>query len=284
MSEAASNTLKRILTKSFSLIIFILLAAVNLIPFIWGFITSVKSGREIFAYPPKLFGFEWSAEHYIRVFQESFARSMWITLFYAVTSIIAGLLIGLMLAYAIKRYDFVGKKLLFYMVICGIPLSIGSAALVIPNYVFFSKLGFINQPYTLVVLYAAYSMPMAVWIMIGGIEGIPIGIEEAMTIDGAHRAYIIFNMTPRLCLPSMASAALFNFIHVWNDYILSSVMVNSNALKPIQVSIYNYMGFFGREWGPLAASATAAVIPILIVFTFLGKMLISGLTAGAVKS
>ena len=63
----------------------------------------------------------------------------------------------------------------------------------------------------------------------------------------------------------------------------SSVLVSSSYLYPIQVSIYNYMGFYGRQWGPLTAAATAAVIPTLIVFTFLGRLLISGLTSGSVK-
>lgn len=81
----------------------------------------------------------------------------------------------------------------------------------------------------------------------------------------------------------MACAALMIFIGAWNEYTVSSVMVNSADLYPIQVSIYNYIGFFGQEWGPLTAAATLAVIPILLVFTYLGKFLVSGLVAGAVK-
>jgi ABC-type glycerol-3-phosphate transport system permease component len=198
-------------------------------------------------------------------------------------TIVCGLVIGLMMAYAIKRYHFPGRKLLFYLVVCGIPLSIGSAALIVPNYVFFSTINLIDHLYTLIVLYCAYYLPMTVWIIIGGIEGIPIAIEESMIIDGASRAYIIFNMTPRLCMPSIAAAALFIFIGVWNNFLLGSVMVNSNALKPIQVSIYNYMGYFGTEWGQLAASSITAIMPILIVFTLLGRLMISGLTQGSVK-
>jgi multiple sugar transport system permease protein len=275
--------LKQISKKTFFFVVFLFITIVNLLPFIWGLLTSLKTTREIFSYPPKLFHFVVTLEHYIDIIQSAFFRSMLMTVFYCAATIVFGLIVGLMMAYAIKRCRFPGRRLLFYLVICGIPLSIGSAALIVPNYVFFSTLRFIDHLYTLIVLYCAYFLPMTVWIIIGGIEGIPIEIEESMIIDGATRAYIIFNMTPRLCLPSIAAAALFIFIGAWNNFLLGSVMVNSNALKPIQVAIYNYMGYFGREWGPLAASSIAAVIPILIVFTFLGRLMISGLTQGSVK-
>lgn len=271
------------LTKLIFLVVIFGIATVTLLPFIWGFLTSVKTNRDILSYPPKLYGFVLTFEHYVDVFESGFFRSLLITVFYCATSIACGLVVGLMMAYAIKRYRFPGRKFLFYLVVCGIPFSMGSAALIVPNYVFFSSIKFIDHPYTLVILYCAYHLPMSVWIIIGGIEGIPIEIEESMIIDGVNRTYIIFNMTPQLCLPSIASAALFIFIGGWNNFLLGSVMVNSNALKPIQVSIYNYMGYFGREWGPLAASSIAAVIPILIVFTLLGRLMISGLTQGSVK-
>jgi multiple sugar transport system permease protein len=275
--------LRRGLGRLVFVLVFVLLAVVTLLPFFWGLVTSLKSANEILAFPPRLIGFRATFEHYVDVFQSGFFRSLLMTVFYCAASIVCGLIVGLMMAYAIKRYRFRGRKFLFYLIVCGIPLSIGSSALIVPNYVFFSILKFINHPYTLVILYCAYFLPMSIWIIMGGIEGIPVEIEESMTIDGVHRAYLIFVMTPQLCLPSMAAAALFIFIGGWNDFLLGSVMVNSNWLKPIQVSIYNYMGYFGREWGPLAASSIAAVIPIMIVFSLLGRLLISGLTEGAVK-
>lgn len=261
---------------------FVLIAAVNLTPFLWGAMTSFKPIREVLAFPPK-FVFSPSLEHYRNITRSGFFHSVTISLFYAAAAIVIGLFLGLMVAYSVKRYRFRGRKLLFFIIICGIPLSIGSAAMVVPNYVYFSSIDMINKWYTLVVLYTAYNLPMSIWIMMGGIENIPVQIEESMIIDGAHRAYIIFNMTPRLCLPAMASAALFIFIGAWNEFVASSVMVSSTVLKPIQVNIYGFLGFYGREWGPLTAAATAGVIPILLVFTCLGKLLISGLTQGSVK-
>ena len=169
------------------------------------------------------------------------------------------------------------------MILFGIPLSMGSAAMVVPNYMMFSALNMTNKFYTLPLIYTAYNLPMAIWIMVGGMQSIPYSIEEAAMIDGASRWYIIFRLIPHLSLPTISCAALMIFIGAWNEYQVSSVMVASNSLYPIQVSIYNYIGYFGQEWGPLTAATTLAVVPILIVFTWLGKYLVSGLTAGSVK-
>ncbi len=102
-------------------------------------------------------------------------------------------------------------------------------------------------------------------------------------MDGCSRWYIIFRLIPALNKPALASAALFIFIGAWNEFNVASVMINSPELRPVQQSIYYYMGFFGLDWGALTAAATVTVVPVLLIFTFLGRFLVSGLTSGAVK-
>jgi multiple sugar transport system permease protein len=263
--------------------ILIVLAILNLIPFVWGALTSLKPARELMLYPPRLFGSEIDWSHYITVLSGSFTRAALNSVLYCALSVAAGLLFANLCAYGMTRYIFPGKKFMFYMILAGIPLATGSAAMVVPNYMMFSSLKMVDMWYTLPIVYIAYNLPMAAWITIGGMHTVPYAIEEAAQIDGASRQYIIFSLLPRLTLPSLACAALMIFIGAWNEFAISSMLVNSTARYPIQVSIYNFIGYFGREWGPLTAAATLAVIPVLIVFTFLGKLLISGLTAGAVK-
>lgn len=262
---------------------FLLIALVNLVPFLWGALTSLKPAREVAQYPPTMFGSEISFEHYITVLKGTLGRATLNSLFYSLIAIVLCALFSTIAAYALTRYKFRARKLIFLVILFGIPLSMGSAAMVVPNYMMFSKLHMTDKWYTLPLIYTAYNLPMAVWIMIGGMQSVPYAIEEAAMIDGASRSYIIFRLIPRLTLPTIACSALMTFIGAWNEYVVSSVMVNSSDFYPIQVSIYNYIGFFGQEWGPLTAAATVAVVPILLVFSFLGKFLVSGLTAGAVK-
>lgn len=267
----------------YEVVLFLVVVAINLAPFIWGLLTSLKPIREVLAYPPKLFGSQISGEHYAEVFRGTFFTGFRNSLIYSAIAIAVGLLLAMMAAYAMSRFRFYGKKLFFILILSGIPLSIGSAAMVVPNYTFFSSLGLTNQWYTLPIIYIAYNLPMAIWVIMGGLESVPVEIDEAAKIDGAGNWRILFGLVVPLSLPSLASAALFIFLGAWNEYVVSSVLVSSSTLYPIQVSIYNYMGFYGIQWGPLCAAATAAVVPTLVVFAILGRMLISGLTAGAVK-
>lgn len=267
----------------FSIIGFACIAIVNLVPFVWGLLTSLKPIREVAMYPPKAFGSEIVFDHYKSVLKGSFSTALINSVIYSIVAIGLGIFCAFLISYALTRFKFKGKKLMFMLILFGIPLSMGSAAMVVPNYMMFSALKMTNKFYTLPLIYTAYNLPMAIWIMIGGMQSIPYAIEEAAMIDGASRSYIIFRLLPRLSLPTISCAALMIFIGAWNEYQVSSVMVASQDLYPIQVSIYNYIGFFGQEWGPLTAAATLAVLPILIVFTYLGKYLVSGLTAGAVK-
>lgn len=264
-------------------VLFLFVVIVNLAPFIWGLLTSLKPVREVLSYPPRLFGSQVSTEHYAEVFRGTFFTGFRNSLIYSAIAIVVGLLFAMMAAYAMSRFRFRGKKLFFILILSGIPLSIGSAAMVVPNYTFFSSLGLTNQWYTLPLIYVAYNLPMAIWVIMGGLESVPVQIDEAAKIDGAGNWRILFGLVVPLSLPSLASAALFIFLGAWNEYVVSSVLVSSASLYPIQVSIYNYMGFYGIQWGPLCAAATTAVVPTLAVFAILGRMLISGLTAGAVK-
>jgi len=189
---------KAVSIKVISIIGLIAMAVINLVPFVWGALTAMKPGREVAIYPPKLFGSEITAEHYEVVLKGTFSRAMVNSAIYSVVAIILGILCAMLIAYALTRYRFVGKKALFLIVLFGIPLSMGSASLVVPNYMLFSTLRMANKWFTLPLIYTAYNLPMAVWIMIGGMQSVPYAIEEAAMIDGASKWYIIFRLIPRL--------------------------------------------------------------------------------------
>ncbi|MDR0719608.1 MAG: carbohydrate ABC transporter permease [Treponema sp.] len=278
-----SFAIRFIILRIFKILIFMLMTFFTLMPIMWGIITSFKGKRDVYAYPPKFFNFNGTFENYRTIIEGGYLRTFNNSIFYSLVSVIFGLFIGMIAAYALQRCRFPFRRIFFYLVIAGIPLSIGSAALLIPNYLYMSVLGFIDRPFTLIIMYTAYNLPMAIWVIKGGIETIPLEIEEAAAIDGCSRRYIIFHLVPVLNRPAMVSAALLIFIGVWNEFILASVMINSSNLRPVQQSIYHHMGFFGLDWGLLTASTSLAVIPTIIIFSFLSKLLVSGLTQGSVK-
>ena len=264
-----NKTAKTAARKTVNVLMLVILAFLTTLPIFWCIITSLKTPQDISAYPPKIFNFTVTWYNYKQVFAQSFLRTAGNSVVY----------IWPLLAV----FDFPLKKLLFYIVVIGIPLSTGSSVLLIPNYLMMMKLHLTNHWYTLPLLYTAYNLPLVIWMLISGVRGLPYEIEEAARIDGCSQFYIITRIIPPVIRPSFAAAALFAFIGAWNEFITATVMVNGYALKNIQMAIYDYIGFFGQEWGPLCGAATLAIIPILLVFTFLGKQLVSGLTAGAVK-
>lgn len=278
------NTLARkISARTAEALAVVIFGLVNLLPIYWGIVTSLKTSKEINAYPPKLIGFQISFEHYNTILSSGFFRCIMNSILYSGGSIVLGILFAYLAGYGFARVQFKFKKIFFYLVVIGIPLSTGSSVLLIPNYLYMMKMNMTNHWYTMILLYAAYNLPMAIWLLIAGVKAVPKEIEEAAVVDGCSRMYIVCRLIPPLVKPSIAAASLFIFIGSWNEYITASVMVNGNELKTIQMAIYDYLGYFGQDWGPLTASATVAIIPIMVVFTFLGKQLVSGLTAGAVK-
>jgi multiple sugar transport system permease protein len=264
-------------------LLFALLVVMNVTPLAWGFLTSLKSEADLFRFPPTLFDFTPTLENYHRVFASGFGGALWITVFYSVVTVALVLTFAVPAAYAFDRFDFPGRRLLFLLVVASIPLSIGAAAMLIPNYIYFVRLGLINKIYTLPLIHTAYQLPMAIWIVKGTIESIPKELDEAAIADGAGHFTVLRLVILPLCLPALGAAGVLTFVGTWNEFLASTVMVDNPALRPVQPAIYAFIGYFGREWGPLTASAILGLLPILVTFLLLGRLIISGLTKGSVK-
>lgn len=260
-----------------------LLVVVNLVPLFWGVLTSIKPESAILSMPPQIIGFAPTLAHYERVFASGFVQAVTISLYYSIGAVVLALAFALPAAYAFDRFDFPGRQALFLLVVACIPLSLGAAALLIPNYVYFVRLGLVNTPFALPLIYAAHQLPMAIWVVKGTIEGIPRELDEAAVIDGASRFAILRHVMLPLSRPALGAAGTLAFVGAWNEFVAGSVMVDAAWLKPVQPLIYSFIGFFGREWGPLTAAAALAIVPILVVFALLGRLIVSGLTRGAVK-
>lgn len=277
---------RRFLPGGWSLVVaiaFAALAILNLLPLIWGILTSFKAAPDLFRFPPVLFDFAPTLDNYRRVINGGFLGNMKMSLFYSATTVAGTLILALPAAYAFDRFNFPLRGPLFLLVVASIPLSLGAAALLIPNYLYFTRLGLTNAWYTLPLIYTAHQLPMAIWIMKGTIEGIPRELDEAAVADGASHFEVLRFVILPLSKPAFGAAGVLTFVGSWNEFVAGSVMVDSPTLRPIQPAIYNFIGFFGREWGPLTASATLAILPILIAFALLGRLIVSGLTKGSVK-
>ncbi len=261
----------------------VVVAVFNLLPLLWGILASFKPVHQLVSYPPTLFDFDATLEHYERVVESSFLVGVRNSALYSIGSMAIALSAGALAAYGFDRFEFRAKGALFLLIVACIPLAIGSAALLVPKFLYFTTFGMANKWYTLPLIYGVHSLPIAIWTIKGSMEGIPRELDEAAYIDGASTFQVLWQVVLPLCKPAIGAAALLVFIHAWNEFLAGSVMVDSNDLKPIQPLLYQYIGFFGREWGPLTAAATIAVLPIFFIYALFGRLLVSGLTHGATK-
>lgn len=257
--------------------------AFNLIPLIWGVLASFKPVTQLVTYPPQLFGFDATMQNYRNVVAGGFLTGVKNSTLYAAAAVTMGLSLGALAAFGLDRFTFKGRGVIFLLVVASIPLAMGAAALIVPKYLYFTTLGVANKWYTLPLIYTAHTLPMAIWILKGAMESVPRELDEAAYIDGASSFVVLWRVVLPLCLPALGTAGFFLALSSWNEFVSGSVMVDSKSLKPIQPLLYQYIGFFGREWGSLTAAAVIAVLPILLVYAFFGRLLIAGLTRGAVK-
>ena len=259
------------------------IALLNIIPLAWGVLASFKPPSQLITYPPRLFDFNATWENYISVVEGGFMNGVRNSTFYSFAAVALALAAGGLAAFGFERFHFRAKGTMFVFVIASIPLAIGSAAILVPKFLFFASLGMTNQWYTLPLIYGVHSVPITIWTLKGSLEGIPKELDEAAYVDGASSFMVLTRILAPLCKPAIAAAALLIFIHAWNEFVAGSVMVDARELKPIQPLLYQYIGFFGREWGPLTAAATIAILPILLIYALFGRLLVSGLTRGATK-
>ena len=262
---------------------FCLLVALNLLPLVWGILTSFKDEIDLFRSPPSFVDFTPTLVNYQRVYASGFFASLGRSFAYSAAAVGLVLLLALPAAYAFDRFEFPLRRPLFLLIVSCIPLSIGAAALLIPNYIAFSAMHITNTWFVLPLIYAAHQLPMAIWIMKGMIEAIPKELDEAAIIDGASTLRILRSVILPVSGPALGACAILTFVGSWNEFVAGSVMVDAPELKPVQPLIYAFIGFFGREWGPLTASATLAILPIILVFALFGRLMVAGLIKGSVK-
>lgn len=275
---------RRQLLHRLSLCAFVLAVLVfNLGPIIWGIFGSLKPRADIMQFPPQLLPSAISAEHYQTIVSGGFMTAIRTSMIYAMVTVAMALLAGSLAAYALSRIRFRGRSAVMFAVVAGIPLASGAAALIVPTYLYMNWIGLNNTIFVLPLIYIAYNLPTAIWVLVGSIDGLSRELDEAAAIDGAGRLRTLFEILLPLCKPAIGAAALFAFVGAWNEFVAGSVLVDRPLLRPVQVAIYQNIGYFGRDWGPLLSSATLAVLPIILVFLFFGRLLISGLTAGSTK-
>ncbi len=279
MSNVKINT---IVTRTASYSILLLMTILIIIPIVWMISTSLKGEAVIYNTPPEIFpshptldGFRqvWVSHPFFAYLRNSFLVVSTATFFSVCVSTFAG--------YGISRFNFRGRG--FYLSFLLATQLFPSIMLLIPYYKIFMVFGMVDHLSGLVIIYISFTIPFCTWMMRGYFSGISKELDQAAAIDGASRTRIFRSVILPLALPGVAASAIYAFIAGWNEYTFAMVFINTDEKKTVSLGIGQLIGEYRTFWNELMAGSFFALVPMLLIFIFFNRYLVSGLTAGAVK-
>jgi arabinogalactan oligomer/maltooligosaccharide transport system permease protein len=192
-----------------------------------------------------------------------------------------GLLIAATSAYAFARYKFPGRSLGLTMLLA--TQLIPAAMLLVPLYILAVQLDLRNSFVGMVIALSVTSVPFSIWILRGYYETVPIELEEAAQIDGCTKLEAFWRILLPLSTPALAIVFLFNFLAAWNDFFLARILLNKEDLLTWTLGLQRFQQQFQTQWNDLAASSILISVPVVALFLYSSKWLVSGVTAGGVK-
>jgi len=214
--------------------------------------------------------------------EKEFLAWVWNSIVITAATAVIGVILAATSAYAFSRWKFPGRGpgLIFLLSTQMIPAPM----LMVPIYILATKLHLTESYRGLVIAYAVTSVPFSIWILKGYYDTIPRDLEEAALIDGASRLSAFFQIILPLSSPALVIVFLFNFMAAWSDYLLARVMIASR--KPLwtwPLGLQSFQSQFQTQWGLFYAASILVMIPVVALFLYSSKWLISGLTLGSVK-
>lgn len=243
--------------------------------------SSFKSTRDILQFPfalPTGFSFaNYKSVWVDRGFNVYFINSI------IVTAIAMGfvLLFGSMAAYGVSRYKYKMSTLVYMLFLSGIMLPLKAA--IIPLFLIIKNLGLMNTRFSVILIFIAMGLPSTVFILSGFMKAIPIDLEYAARIDGCNDLSIYRVVIMPVCAPAIALVTIYNAVPIWNDFFFPLVFLQDNRLKTLPVGMTTFFGQHSTNWSLLFTGLTIAILPMLIMYLFMSKYFIKGMTAGAVK-
>ncbi|MFE1256879.1 carbohydrate ABC transporter permease [Streptomyces fungicidicus] len=257
-----------------------LIAAVFLLPYAQMVITALRPAGELrdATYLPGEFA--WS--NFIDVWREShLGDNLRVTLLVAGGSTLLVLLVAIPAAYYTARVRFRGRKLFLLLVL--VTQMFQPTSLLVGLYREFYQLGMLNSVWTLVLCNAAFNLAFAIWILTAYFSAIPEELEEAAMIDGLSRGRALLRVTLPLAMPGVVTAVIFTFIAAWNEFVMGLTLSTVPESQPLTVGINSFIGNYTVQWNYLFAASVIAIVPVVVLFAFIERHVVSGLTAGSVK-
>ena len=253
------------------------------LPLFWIFVTSIKSGTELYAIPLVYWPKEPTIAAYQRLFTYSnFGQYFKNSLFVTLSSSIVAMILSVMGGFALSRFRHkkmkAGLELLMYFT-----QTIPSFMIMLPLFMFFSKLKLVDNLPILAVIYVATVIAFSTLMSRSFFDRIPVDLEEAAKIDGCNLAQSIIYVVLPLTLPGIAAIFCFAFVNIWNELFIAVMMINKAAKYTVPVALNSFISKAGVSWDLMSAGIVVSLLPTMIVFGIGQKYIVAGLTEGGVK-
>jgi len=254
-----------------------------LAPVYWMLITSLKTDKEIvnvnnITYWPKNITYD----NYVRLFDTlQFDVYLRNSIFYAVVSGIVVVFISILGGYSLARYRFRGK--IHFILFLLITQMVPGVLVTIPMYIVYLRLSLTNTYMGLFIIYIIGQLPFCLITMRSFFQRIPVSLEEAARVEGCNRIQAIYKIIVPILLPGIVAVFVFAFTAVWNDLMTGIIFTSKTAFRTIPVGMKGLIGKLNVQWGELTAGGIVALLPTVVMFAFVQRFVVSGLTAGSVK-
>lgn len=251
-----------------------------LFPVYWILLTSLKSPREI-NNPVPTFIFEPTLENYRDLFDRfTFAKILQNSIIIVCSTTVVVMALALMASYALGRMQVVGGKniALWMLSLRFMP----PVAVVIPFFITWQRLNLIDTHLGLILVYVAFNLPFAVWMLRGFLVEVPRDLDEAAMLDGLSHLDIIRRIILPVARPGVAVTAIFTFVFAWNEYLMALILT-ANQASTVPITVSKFIMAYAILWGDVSAAATIELLPMLIVIFLLQRHITRGITLGAVK-
>ncbi len=258
---------------------------VGLIPLVFMLVTSIKPTGIVNQIPPTWW-FPPTFSNYALIFRagsglsEGFGQLLLSSAVVSVGATTLALLVSVPAAYALAMRQFRARARLSNWILSTYMFPPIVAA--VPIFVFAGKLGLIDTYPVLIVPYAAFNLPIVIWILRSAILQLPFELQEAAMVDGATAGLILRKIIWPLLIPAAATAAALTIVLTWNEFLFALTLTR-NVAKTSAVGIQQFTGMYGTDWGAITAAGTVTVAPILVLMFVLRRQMVSGLAFGAVK-
>jgi len=250
-------------------------------PSYWMVTSSLKDQTDLLASPPVWF-FRPTLANYLDIFADQRVTTAVLnSMIVSTATTVLAVLLGTPAAYALARFEFRGKRDLWFWFISNRMIS--PIVLALPVYLLARDLGLLNTYLVLILIYLTFTLPIVVWICTDQFRSIPPDLEQSARLEGANQFDIFWRIYLPLGAPGVAVSAIFAFIFSWNELLYALVLITSQGLKTAPVVATNFMSGYELPWGKIMATGTIIVLPVTVFALVVSRHMVRGLTMGATK-